>query len=75
MAAPAPDDPITSTPHLHTGAASTPAQVNRREPSSMTRQDGIADPEAVPEERSFRIIEYAMAAIALLAAGILAFVR
>jgi hypothetical protein len=41
----------------------------------MIRQDATPSDETVPEERSFRVIEYAMAFIALIAAGILAFVR
>jgi hypothetical protein len=60
-----------SPPHRRGVDQYTPAM----ESHSMIRQDAMADDEAIPEERSFRIVEYAMAFIALMAAGILAFVR
>jgi hypothetical protein len=41
----------------------------------MIRQDTLREVEPVNEERSFRVVEYAMAFIALIVAGILAFVR
>ena len=41
----------------------------------MIRQTGLPIPETDVEDRSMRFIEYAMAIIAVLAAGVLAFIR
>jgi hypothetical protein len=41
----------------------------------MIRQTGLPIPETEAEDRSMRLIEYALAVIAVLAAGILAFIR
>jgi hypothetical protein len=41
----------------------------------MIRQTGLPMPEADVEDHSMRLVEYAMAFIAVLAAGILAFIR
>ena len=41
----------------------------------MIRQTGLATTEADAEERSMRVVEYALALVAVLAAGILAFIR
>jgi hypothetical protein len=41
----------------------------------MIRQTGLPKPESEVEDRSMRLIEYALAVIAVLAAGFLAFIR
>jgi hypothetical protein len=41
----------------------------------MIRQTGLPKPESEVEDRSMRFIEYVMAIIAVLAAGVLAFIR
>jgi hypothetical protein len=67
--------PRTPTPHHHTGAASRPiTNVTER---NMIRQP-IArgdDLELDLDDRSMRLAEYVLAIVAIVAAGILAFVR
>jgi len=41
----------------------------------MIRQAGLPMPETEVEDRSMRLVEYVLAFIAVLAAGILAFIR
>jgi hypothetical protein len=41
----------------------------------MIRQTGLPMPDSEVEDHSMRLVEYAMAVIAVLAAGILAFIR
>jgi hypothetical protein len=41
----------------------------------MIRQTGLQTTETNVEDRSMRVVEYAMAVVALLAAGVLAFIR
>jgi hypothetical protein len=41
----------------------------------MIRQTGLQATETDVEDRSMRVVEYAMAVVALLAAGVLAFIR
>jgi hypothetical protein len=41
----------------------------------MIRQTGLSTTETDAEERSMRVVEYALAFVAVLAAGILAFIR
>jgi len=68
--------PLTSTPHHHTGAASA-TTIDRTEPQ-MIRHQAIQATQADQSDRedgSMRFIEYAMAFVALVVAGILAFVR
>jgi hypothetical protein len=45
------------------------------ESPSMIRQTGFTATEADAEERSMRFVEYVLAFVAILAAGILAFIR
>jgi hypothetical protein len=68
--------PLTSTPLDHTGAAS--AKLHRRTEPQMIRNQAIQATQADQsdlEDESMRVIEYAMAFVALVAAGILAFIR
>ena len=68
--------PLTSTPLHHTGAASatstdeTEPQMIRHQAIQATQAD-----QADLEDGSMRVIEYAMAFVALIVAGILAFIR
>ena len=65
-----------STPHHHTGAAS--ANISRRTEPQMIRHQAIQailTDESDSDDRSMRVIEYAVALVALAVAGILAFVR
>jgi hypothetical protein len=79
MGAAGPHAPLTSTPHHHTGAASA-TTIDRTEPQ-MIRHQAIQAIQATQadqsdrEDGSMRIIEYAIAFVALVVAGILAFVR
>jgi hypothetical protein len=41
----------------------------------MIRQTGLSSPKPDAEDQSMRFVEYALAFIAVLAAGILAFIR
>ena len=41
----------------------------------MIRQTGLSTSEPDVDERSMRVVEYALAFVAVLAAGILAFIR
>jgi hypothetical protein len=41
----------------------------------MIRQTGLPATEADAEDRSMRVVEYALALVAVIAAGILAFIR
>jgi hypothetical protein len=71
-----PHAPLTSTPHHHTGAASA-TTIDRMEPQ-MIRHQAIQATQADQSDRedgSMRVIEYAVAFVALVVAGILAFVR
>jgi hypothetical protein len=68
--------PLTSTPHHHTGAASA-TNIDETEPP-MIRHQAIQATQADQSDRedgSMRVIEYAIAFVALVVAGILAFVR
>jgi hypothetical protein len=47
----------------------------RQEARSMIRQTGVSSPESDAEDRSMRFVEYPLALVAVLAAGILAFIR
>ena len=68
--------PLTSTPHHHTGAASattidgTESQMIRHQAIQATQAD-----QSDREDGSMRVIEYAIAFVALVVAGILTFVR
>jgi hypothetical protein len=76
MAAACPHAPLTSTPHHHTGAASA-TTIDRTE-SQMIRHQAIQATQADQsdgEDGSMRVIEYAIAFVALVVAGILTFVR
>jgi hypothetical protein len=76
MAAGCPHAPLTSTPHHHTGAASA-TTIDRTE-SQMTRHQAMQATQADQSDRedgSMRVIEYAIAFVALVVAGILTFVR
>ena len=67
--------PRTPTPHHHTGAASkTIASVTERH---MIRQPIVRgdDLELDLDDRSMRFAEYVLAIVAIVAAGILAFLR
>ena len=67
--------PRTPTPHYHTGAAST--VIASQMEHTMIRQP-IArgdDLELDLEDRSMRFAEYLLAIVAIVVAGILAFVR
>ena len=67
---------LTSTPLHHTGAASarctdgTEPQMIRHQAIQATQAD-----QSDLEDGSMRVIEYAMAFVALVVAGILAFIR
>lgn len=68
--------PLTSTPHHHTGAASA-TTIDRTE-SQMIRHQAIQATQADQSDRedgSMRVIEYAIAFVALVVAGILTFAR
>jgi len=76
MGAAGPHAPLTSTPHHHTGAASA-ITIDRTEPQ-MIRHQAIQATQADQSDRedgSMRVIEYAIAFVALVVAGILTFVR
>jgi hypothetical protein len=76
MAAACPHAPLTSTPHPHTGAASA-TTIDRTEPQ-MIRHQAIQATQADQSDRedgSMRVIEYAIAFVALVVAGILTFAR
>jgi len=76
MGAAGPHAPLTSTPHHHTGAASA-ITIDRTEPQ-MIRHQTIQATQADQSDRedgSMRVIEYAIAFVALVVAGILTFVR
>jgi hypothetical protein len=51
------------------------SEARRQESRSMIRQTAIPATESDVEDRSMRLVEYAMAFVAVLAAGILAFIR
>ena len=68
--------PMTSTPLHHTGAASA-KYTDQTEPQ-MIRHQAIPATQANQsdlEDGSMRVIEYAIAFVALVVAGILAFIR
>ena len=68
--------PLRSTPHHHTGAASA-TTIDGTEPQ-MIRHQAIQATQADHSDRddgSMRVIEYAIALVAFVVAGILAFIR
>jgi hypothetical protein len=67
--------PAASSTTIRCGRSVVAAEQPIQESRSMIRQTGLPATEGDVEERSMRFVEYAVAFVAVLAAGILAFIR
>jgi hypothetical protein len=62
-------------PHPDPATGRIPPTARAQESRSMIRQTGLPSTETDVEDRSMRLVEYVMAFVAVVAAGVLAFLR